>query len=290
MVPYFQQPSVTLGPLTIHAFGVVVAAAAVAGLELGRRRFRHLGLGARVGEQLMWYAVVGGFIGAHLFAVLFYFPDKVAAHPLILFKLWEDLSSFGGLLGGAVAIWIYFRLRAPHLDRATHWAYLDGVAFVFPAALAIGRLACALAHDHPGTITSFPLAISLDTEPAREFIVGVYRQAGRLSELPDATVLARLGFHDLGWYEFLYLSLVMVPVVLVVHRRHKASTPPGTFVALFTLLYMPVRFGLDFLRVSDARYAGLTPAQWVAALVLIALPIAWLRRPVLAPDASSPAP
>ena len=35
---------------------------------------------------------------------------------------------------------------------------------------------------------------------------------------------------------------------------------------------MPVRFLLDFLRVSDVRYAGLTPAQWAALCVLTALP------------------
>jgi hypothetical protein len=30
-----------------------------------------------------------------------------------------------------------------------------------------------------------------------------------------------------------------------------------------------VRFGLDFLRIADVRYAGLTPAQWVAMIVLL---------------------
>jgi prolipoprotein diacylglyceryltransferase len=41
----------------------------------------------------------------------------------------------------------------------------------------------------------------------------------------------------------------------------------------FIILYMPVRFLLDFLRVSDGRYLGLTPAQWVAVATLAALPI-----------------
>ena len=43
------------------------------------------------------------------------------------------------------------------------------------------------------------------------------------------------------------------------------------FLAGFVALYMPVRFVLDFLRVSDVRYAGLTPAQWAAAASLAAL-------------------
>jgi hypothetical protein len=50
---------------------------------------------------------------------------------------------------------------------------------------------------------------------------------------------------------------------------------PGTFLASFIALYMPIRFALDFLRVGDARYFGLTPAQWVAMVLFAALPILW---------------
>ncbi|MHB8839896.1 MAG: hypothetical protein ACYC7F_13210, partial [Gemmatimonadaceae bacterium] len=66
MIPYFEQPSVSLGPITVHAFGLIVAMAALTGLELGRRRFRHLGLDAGVGEGLVGYIVVCGFLGAHV--------------------------------------------------------------------------------------------------------------------------------------------------------------------------------------------------------------------------------
>jgi len=132
----------------------------------------------------------------------------------------------------------------------------------------IGRIACALAHDHPGTVTRFPLAISLRTAQAREYITGVYADAGRLAELPPAQTLAQYGFHDLGWYEFLYLAAVVVPVMLLLGRRARA---PGFFLGTFILLYMPVRFSLDFLRVADVRYAGLTPAQWAALASLLGL-------------------
>jgi len=98
--------------------------------------------------------------------------------------------------------------------------------------------------------------------------------------LPSTSMLAQRGFHDLGWYEFLYLVLVLVPVVLLVDRRRRGALSSGTFLGVFILLYMPVRFGLDFLRVSDARYGGLTPAQWLAALLLLALPIWWRLRPM----------
>jgi phosphatidylglycerol:prolipoprotein diacylglycerol transferase len=45
--------------------------------------------------------------------------------------------------------------------------------------------------------------------------------------------------------------------------------PLGSYAALVSLTYAPVRLGLDFLRRSDtdARYAGFTPAQWACFLL-----------------------
>ena len=77
MIPFFEQPAVSLGPVTIHAFGVIVAASVLVGVDLGRRRFRRLGLDSSIGEGLAWYAIIGGFLGAHLFSVLLYFPSEV---------------------------------------------------------------------------------------------------------------------------------------------------------------------------------------------------------------------
>jgi phosphatidylglycerol:prolipoprotein diacylglycerol transferase len=270
MIPYFEQAAWHLGPLTIHAFGVAVACALWFGLTFAQRRFEALGLDATVGQKLGGWVLVGGVLGAHLFAVLLYFPHAVRNDPWVLLRVWDPISSFGGVLGGIVGALLFFALRARDHRRST-LAYLDAIAFVFPGALAIGRLGCALAHDHPGRVTSFPLAISLETEAAREYIGGIYRAGGL--ELPAAA--ATMGFHDLGLYEMLFLSLIVVPLF---HLWNRERRPAGFYLAAFAALYLPVRFGLDMLRIADARYVGLTPAQWVAAIILAALPLAVVRR------------
>lgn len=83
-----------------------------------------------------------------------------------------------------------------------------------------------------------------------------------------------MGFHDLGLYECAFLALVLVPLFRYWDRRPHAT---GFFLAAFAAVYLPVRFYLDTLRVSDARYLGLTPAQWVAALIFASLPFAVIR-------------
>lgn len=275
VIPYIEQPVLHLGSVTLAAFGTIVAVSVLTGFRIGARRFQALGLDPTFGEGMAWWVVTGGFIGAHLFAVVFYFPGKLLADPLILFKLWEDISSFGGILGGAFALALYLRVRGQALDASQLWAYADVAAFAFPISLMIGRAACALAHDHPGAITSFPLAVSLAAPDAQAFISRIYAAAGRFAELPPPDVLALLGFHDLGWYEFLYLVTVVVPLIVIVSalERRRGVHRPGTYLILFMATYLPVRFALDFLRVSDVRYVGLTPAQWTAAAALGALPV-----------------
>jgi phosphatidylglycerol---prolipoprotein diacylglyceryl transferase len=270
MLPYFEQPVWQIGPLTIHAFGVAVAIAAWFGLAAFQWRAVRLGLDPILGQRLGGWMLVGGIVGAHLFSVLLYFPHKLHDDPWLILRVWEDISSFGGLLGGLAAALLFFAKHTPEKDWSSRLAYLDAIAFVFPAALAIGRVGCALAHDHPGTVTTFPLAISLETDAALDYLQNIYRAAGLA--LPQAA--PAMGFHDLGLYEFLFLSLVVVPVFIRWDRRWR---PPGFYLAAFAALYLPVRFGFDMLRVADERYVGLTPAQWVAALVLAVLPFAAVR-------------
>lgn len=274
MLPYYEQPLWHLGPLTVHAFGIAVATAVWFGLVMVQRRFDRAALDHTIGERLGWWVILGGIIGAHLFSVLLYFPHELRSDPWLLVRVWDPISSIGGMLGGIAGGLLFFSLRLPDVDWREKLAYLDAIAFVFPAALAIGRVGCALAHDHPGVVTDFPLAISLETEAARNYIGGVYNAAGLT--LPSAA--PTMGFHDLGLYELLFLSLVVVPAFIYLDRRRR---PAGFYLIAFSALYFPVRFALDMLRAADARYLGLTPAQWAAALVVTALPFVIVRQRAL---------
>jgi phosphatidylglycerol---prolipoprotein diacylglyceryl transferase len=267
MIPYVQQPVWHLGPLTIHAFGIAVALAMWVGLTLGQRGFERAALDPAVGNRLGGWVIAGGILGAHVFSVLLYFPQKLRDDPWLILRVWEDISSFGGMLGGSIAAFLFFSTRLSASDWSTRLRYLDVVALVFAPALAIGRVGCALAHDHPGEVTDFPLAISLKSEAAHTYLREVYASGG----LTFPANAQSMGFHDLGLYEFLYLALVVVPILAHLNRRPRAS---GFYLLVFAALYFPVRFVLDTLRVADSRYLGLTPAQWGAAMIMAALPFA----------------
>lgn len=277
MIPYFPQPGYHLfGPVTVHAFGAIVAAAIIVGWRMAVARARRKGLDPQIIEDLLLYVLLSGFVVAHLYSVLAYFPREAMENPLLLLKFWEDISSFGGFVGGLLGVWIFFRFKARNVGAADRWRYMDVIAYVFPFAWAIGRVACTVAHDHPGTVTTFPLGISLTSPEAQSYISFFYQEAGRLAELPPRAELARMAFHDLGWYEFLYMAFLMIPAFLVLDRNPR---PTPFFLIVFPLFYVPARFLLDFLRISDARYFGLTPAQYAGIAVFLAAVILMVRMP-----------
>jgi phosphatidylglycerol---prolipoprotein diacylglyceryl transferase len=260
MIPYFAQPSLSLGPVGIHAFGVLVALGMLLGLRLIRRRATALGMDDGLAERLTMWILLGGFAGAHLVDRLAYYPRETWADPWSLLRFWESLSSFGGFLGAVVAAALF--TRRAHLGPRK-WPYLDLVAYAFPVGWFFGRTGCFMAFDHPGFATRFFLA--------ERYTDGVIR-------------------HNLGLDEALY-TLPVALLFLWLGRRGRVRSP-GFFVGLLAVLYAPPRFLLDFLRFADARYFGLTPGQYgAAALLLVGGLILW-RIPRQAPTAQgdSPAP
>lgn len=249
MLPYFDQPVLVLGPMQLYAFGLVVGLAVVVGIELAVWRGRHAGIDASEVQSFAIWVVGTGFVAAHLCDALWYHPDEVLRTPEILIELTAGLSSFGGFLGAIVGA-LAWRLRA----HRTVLPLVENTLSVFPAAWAIGRLGCTLAHDHPGIHTS-----------AGNWLAFAYPDGPRW---------------DLGFLEMLF-SIALAAVCALLWRKPR---PLGTYIALTCLAYAPVRFALDFLRLpadaeGDARYGGLTPAQW-ASFVLLAVGLAglWLIR------------
>lgn len=245
MIPYFRPSAVPLfGGLQLQPFGLLVGTAVLMGVWMAKRRARQAGVPEKEIQDAIFWAVVPGFLMAHWWTVFLYHPDWIETRGwTIIFKFWEGLSSFGGFFGALIGLTAYFKyLRKPWLKHAEIIAQGLTLGWIF------GRMGCSLVHDHPGKHTDFFLAVNYPDGPR----------------------------HDLGIYEFLYTLVVLFPLSLWLHRR-KART--GIYLVSMVLLYAPVRFVFDFLRVedrleADVRYAGLTPAQYgCIAVFMIAV---WL--------------
>jgi phosphatidylglycerol:prolipoprotein diacylglycerol transferase len=240
MIPFFKAHAIPIyGSLQLQPFGLLVGTGVLLGAWLCKKRAKEAGIPEKEIQDAIFWAVVPGFIMAHWWTVFLYHTEWLDTKGwVVALKFWEGLSSFGGFFGAFLGMTFYFtRLRKPWLKHAEIITQGLVLGWIF------GRLGCTVVHDHPGNHTDFFLAVNYPDGPR----------------------------FDLGLYEFLYTLLVLFPVSLIMHAR-KART--GMFLAVVILLYAPVRFVFDFMRVddrleADARYLGLTPAQYGCIIAFV---------------------
>lgn len=235
MIPYVPPPSLDLGPVEIPAFTLLALAAVVVGYEIVVRRAPRIGFSREEAAGLVGWTILVGLVVSHAVDTLVYFPERVRRDPLELLRVWNGMSSFGGMAGGlATASFLMWRRG---YSGARMLAFVDGVAFAFPFSWIFGRLGCALAHDHMGIASSHPLAVRFPDGPA----------------------------FDLGLLEL----LVTLPIALLFRVLDRRPRPVPLYLGLFFALYGPARFLLDTLRTGDVRYLGWTPGQYGSLVVTI---------------------
>lgn len=252
-LPYFEPPSLPIR-VPIHIFGAIVAVGITIGAAVMRRYAKRVGESDVDTRTVIAWVTVTGFIGAHVFDVLFYRPGEVLTNPLTLLAIWASISSYGGFIGGGLGFaYIAWRRRL----RLARWADITMVGLL--VAFSIGRSGCTVVHDHIGAETSSFIGVDYPREALAEH--GVLAQMH--SDAP--TIRA----HNLGLEELLYLIPVNVLVLWLAFRRR---LPHGSLAVLAAALYAPVRFGLEHWRLasSDPPYAGLTFAQWCSIAVFVA--------------------
>ena len=231
MIPWFSFETYSLFGLTFRVWGTIVALGIAASLWVARTRAKKLGLDVTKIWDLSFWVIVSALVGSRLFHVFFYDWPHFAAHPLdIINPTLPGYAMFGAWLGGAIALFAV--IRNYHLKFL---AYADVLVFSLPLGIGIGRIGC--------------------------FFLGV--------RYPDGLVR-----HDLG----LYLSLIgfaTAGLFFLIDRASRskrlatcnlplATCCPGFWLGLFMLIEGVTRFSLDFLRIADARWFNLTPAQWLS--------------------------
>ncbi len=226
MIPYKQLTDISLGPISIKVWGLIVAIGITTALILALRKAKKTGIKQAWIYDLTFYSILSGLIGSRIGYVLFSWP---ANEPLTLISA-IDITKGGlaftfGFLAAAIATITYAKLKKIKLLR-----FADFIIPYVVLAHAIGRIGCFLIGDHLGKTTSFILGVMAD---------GAVR-------------------HNVALYEVMILFLIFA--ILTCLKRFK--TFDGFMLASYMMLYPLLRFPLDFLRV-DPTYHGLTAAQYI---------------------------
>jgi phosphatidylglycerol:prolipoprotein diacylglycerol transferase len=256
-----------VGGWPVYSYGVLLALAYLAALQLAVVRARRRGIdGSRV-MDLGIYLIIAALVGAKLMLVVVDF-DYFANEPGEILSLVRAGGVFyGGLIAAVgVAIWLVRKYQLPLWTTADLFA--PGIAL----GHVIGRLGCLLAGCCYGRPTSAPWAITFN-DPEAAANVGT----------PLGIPLHPTQLYDAG------AELVILGVLLATESRGRRF--PGRTFWLYILLYGVSRFVVEIYRGDDrGMILGLSTSQFVS---LVAIPLAllmlWRLRTALAPPANAPA-
>ena len=255
MIPFFRPPALPIGPLKIQPWGVLVATGFMLGSMLAQRIARRRGIDPRPFNDLVMWEAIGALVFGHLGHALFYDPAYYFAHPIEFLYVWSGLSSFGGFFGCTLATLYFFRKH-----KLDYLKFGDVLMVGLLLGWAIGRIGCFVVHDHIG-------------RPVSEAPLWVQQSIGWLGvDYPDGEAGGKPGAvrFNLGLMD----SIVTWIVFAVAMFLERAKQRPGLLMGVGPILYGSARFFLDFLRNvdlkhADARYFGLTPAQYGSVLIVI---------------------
>jgi len=128
-----------IGGFEVRAFGAVMVVAVVVALWLAMRRARRWGLPTGAIPDLAFWTVLVGVVGSRV-AYIVQEWAYYSQHPENIWTLkFEGLTSFGGVIGGLIAMAIWARLR-----KVSLLALLDVASVPFLVAHSVGRVGCLL--------------------------------------------------------------------------------------------------------------------------------------------------
>lgn len=237
MLPYLHFLYFQLGPVKIYTWGLFVSLGFLAALFVLIKKYPGH---KEIFTDLLLYILIGSMIGARFFYVLFYAPDVLGGLKNF-YKIGDGgMASFGGIFGGALAVYIYARIK-----KIKFYELAEKIAFVLPLGLAIARIGCYLMNDHRGVKTNW------------NFLAVAYPDGARF---------------DLGFLEFLFCAAIFIYFVLKRPRSSREATKgeeKSLYLENFLIIYGLGRFFLDFLRVGEPVYAGLIPSQYGSIILTV---------------------
>ncbi|SFP53718.1 Prolipoprotein diacylglyceryl transferase [Nitrosomonas cryotolerans] len=137
--PQIDPVALSLGPLSIHWYGLMYLLGFALFIVLGRYRIKRGPQTAFTYDMLddaLFYGVLGVILGGRLGHIIFYQLGYYLQHPLQIFAIWEGGMSFhGGMIGVFVAMALFARKY-----RLQWLVVTDFIAPLVPLGLGAGRI------------------------------------------------------------------------------------------------------------------------------------------------------
>lgn len=258
-----------LGGAPVTSFGVMMLLSFLTAGYVLRAGMVREGHDADVSWDLLFWAVIGGILGARIYYVLLNYP-RLLADPMGMLLSRGGMVWYGGfLLATVLVVWRIRKLGLPLGKTA------DAAAPALALAYGVGRIGCFLVGDDYGRPTdswvgiAFPNGLPPTTATAMRDHFGI---------TVDPALIERYGevlpVHPTQLYETGMSTLIFLLLWRLRGHGHRAG---WLFMAWLALAGVE-RFVVEVFRAKDDRFFGVLTLAQVISLVLVGVGVVWMSK------------
>jgi len=236
-----------IGRLKIRYYGVTMVVAIALGYFIGWTRAKKQGWSRTFYDDLCFWLVIFGFLGARIYYVLFY-PQFYRGNFSEVFKIWHGgLAIYGAVIAGALTLYVLARRYKKSFFELT-----DVVVYALPLAQAIGRFGNYFNYEAFGKPTNLPWKM---------FVPLQFRPPGYENFSY---------FHPTFAYEAIWNVLVFVALYFIARKVDvSGSKRVGLLTGSYFVLYSIGRFFIEGIRLDSAFFGPFRGDQLTAVLLII---------------------
>lgn len=229
----------TIGPLTIHGYGVMIAVGILMAFFVGERMAKKTGMDPNHVDTLIIVCLITGYLGSKITYILTVW-DQFLANPAAVLGA-DGWVVYGGILGGILGAWLYC-----HFKKISFFHYAN---LLFPSvalAQGFGRIGCFFAGCCYGKQTHGALGITFHHS----------HYAPNDVKLIPTQLLSSAGDFILFY---------------ILYKVYMDESTRDETMGWYLLLYSAGRFVIEFLRGDTIRgFVGVLSTSQFIGLFLIA--------------------
>ena len=229
----------TIGPVTLHGYGLMIGIGVAVALLVGDYRAKKKGLNGDLIYGLTVSTVILGFLAARILFIITEWQNFL--QDPMRYITGSGFVVFGGIIGGALTIYGYCKWK-----KMDFWSYLDLMIPSVALAQGFGRIGCFLAGCCYGKETDSCIGITFTNSQFAP---------NNVSLLPSQLFMAAGDF--------------VIAAVLLCYSKKNPSK--GKTSMLDLMLYSAGRFLVEFTRNDDRGFVGaLSTSQFIGIFTFIA--------------------
>ncbi len=229
----------SIGPITVHSYGLFTAIGLIAAILLASARAKKRGLSEDICYGILFSGVIFGYFCSKLTYVLVEW-DSFIKDP----KLFLSQSGFvviGGLTGGVIAAWVYCRIK-----KVKFMDYFDLCMPSVAIAQGFGRIGCFMAGCCYGKETDSPIGIA--------FTHSNYAP-NNVPLIPTQLISSAANFLNMA-------------LLLFIAKKAKKK---GLVAAVYMLTYSVGRYLIEYLRNDERGAIGPFSTSQFFSLIIFAV-------------------